>query len=317
MGQREYDDFKLLVKEWKDSHPEEYRAFVEEIGTKSFRVYNKMIALASRYVSGFQKAVRKQILDSSCGSVDLSELVMQFRKKGLGEELLRQFNGQDRKSIVPAMLAWMYFGDSFETMVAHGEDLLSQYRYNFLYRAGIVALIKHTIDISIKEGFRTQADWDSFRKRQKAIKSGEIVDWAVDEVKMESLEEDTVEAEDEVPRRTPGRKSDRRTLPELLFDDPERYMAKIGHRLRTHSTESDLARLYIALVEYRIMRQCPIKTFRNALQAQYEDIRIVNERGIQRAYQNLTTPLGPNRKLMKDTGDDRAAIEELKAFLSD
>ena len=164
MGQREYDDFKLLVKEWKDSHPEEYRAFVEEIGTKSFRVYNKMIALASRYVSGFQKAVRKQILDSSCGSVDLSELVMQFRQKGLGEELLRQFNGQDRKSIVPAMLAWMYFGDSFETMVAHGEDMLSQYRYNFLYRAGIVALIKHTIDISIKEGFRTQADWDSFRK---------------------------------------------------------------------------------------------------------------------------------------------------------
>ena len=76
MGQREYDDFKLLVKEWKNSHPEEYRAFVEEIGTKSFRVYNKMIALASRYVSGFQKAVRKQILDSSCGSVDLSELVM-------------------------------------------------------------------------------------------------------------------------------------------------------------------------------------------------------------------------------------------------
>lgn len=69
--------------------------------------------------------------------------------------------------------------------------------------------------------------------------------------------------------------------------------------------------------EYRIMRQCLIKTFRNALQAQYEDIRIVNERGIQRAYQNLTTPLGPNRKLMKDTGDDRAAIEELKAFLSD
>ena len=51
-----------------------------------------MIALASRYVSGFQKAVRKQILDSSCGSEDFSELVMQFRQKGLGEELLRQFN---------------------------------------------------------------------------------------------------------------------------------------------------------------------------------------------------------------------------------
>lgn len=317
MSQKEYDAFRQSVKEWKDSHPEEYRAFVEDIGTKSFRVYNKMIALASKYVSGFRKAVKKQMLDSSCGSVDLSELVMLFSQKGLGEELLRQFNGQDRKSFVPAMLAWMYFGDSFETMVAHGEDLLSQYKHNFLYRIGIVTLIKHTIDISIKEGFRTEADWDSFKKRQKAIKSGEIVAWAVDEVKMKIPEEDIKEAETEVPRRTPGRKSDRRTLPELLFDDSERYIAKIGHRLRTHSTESDLARLYIALVEYMIMRQCPIKTFRNALQAQYEDIRIVNERGIQRAYQNLTTPLGPNKKLMKDTGDDRAAIDELKAFLSD
>ena len=35
-------------------------------------------------------------------------------------------------------------------------------------------------------------------------------------------------------------------------------------RLKTHATETDIARLFIALVEYRFMRKCPIKTFRNA-----------------------------------------------------
>ena len=30
MGQQEYDNFKRLIKEWLDSHPNEYADFVEE-----------------------------------------------------------------------------------------------------------------------------------------------------------------------------------------------------------------------------------------------------------------------------------------------
>lgn len=120
----------------------------------------------------------------------------------------------------------------------------------------------------------------------------------------------------EETHKTVGRKADTRTLPELLIENQEILIGKIGTRLKTHTTETDIARLYIALVEYRFMRQCPMKTFRNALQKQFEELNIVHERGIQKAYKTLISPYGSSRKLMKDIGEDHTAIEELKAYLS-
>ena len=87
--------------------------------------------------------------------------------------------------------------------------------------------------------------------------------------------------------------------------------------MKTHATETDIARLFIALVEYRFMRKCPIKTFRNACTTQFNKQEIVHERGIQKAYKNLISPLGNGKKLIKDVGEDHDAIEELKAYLSD
>ena len=87
--------------------------------------------------------------------------------------------------------------------------------------------------------------------------------------------------------------------------------------MKTHATETDIARLFIALVEYRFMRKCPIKTFRNALHEQFNEQEIVHERGIQKAYKNLISPLGNGKKLIKDAGEDHDAIEELKVYLSD
>lgn len=37
MGQQEYDNFKRLIKEWLDSHPNEYADFVEEMNDKKFK----------------------------------------------------------------------------------------------------------------------------------------------------------------------------------------------------------------------------------------------------------------------------------------
>ena len=37
MGQQEYDNFKRLIKEWLDNHPDEYADFVEEMNDKKFQ----------------------------------------------------------------------------------------------------------------------------------------------------------------------------------------------------------------------------------------------------------------------------------------
>ena len=166
------------------------------------------------------------------------------------------------------MLAWLYYGRSYECMVEQGEELAKRKSITRLYKWLVSYMVRFIIKKSISSGMRTKEDWVAFRKQQKAIEENNLVEWSIED------EEDIEE------------------------------------------TETDIARLYIALVEYRFMRPCPIKTFRNALQQQYTDLSIVHERGIQKAYRNLTTPFGGSKKLIKDIGEDHVAIEELKAYLS-
>ncbi len=116
--------------------------------------------------------------------------------------------------------------------------------------------------------------------------------------------------------KTAGRKADTRTLPELLIERHDILIERIGTRLKTHATETDIARLFIALVEYRFMRKCPIKTFRNALHEQFKEQEIVHERGIRKHTEISLLHLETARKLVKDIGEDHEAIEELKAYLS-
>ena len=74
---------------------------------------------------------------------------------------------------------------------------------------------------------------------------------------------------------------------------PDELRQKIGEYLTKKHTQTDIARLKIALDELRyLVVPINIKPFRDALQAEYgSDIRIVHERGIQEAYSRLTEPL--------------------------
>ncbi len=42
MGQQEYDNFKRLIREWLDSHPNEYAKFVEEMNGKNYEGFQKV-----------------------------------------------------------------------------------------------------------------------------------------------------------------------------------------------------------------------------------------------------------------------------------
>ena len=119
-------------------------------------------------------------------------------------------------------------------------------------------------------GMRTKEDWHGYSgSSRKPLRKTTLVEWAIEE------DEDIEETEDrrhghacrkDSPRPQDA-KADTRTLPELLIENRHDILIeRIGTRLKTHATETDIARLYIALVEYRFMRKCPIKTFRNALQ---------------------------------------------------
>ena len=51
MGQQEYDNFKRLIKEWLDSHPNEYADFVEEMNDKKFKGFFNIFNTADKACS--------------------------------------------------------------------------------------------------------------------------------------------------------------------------------------------------------------------------------------------------------------------------
>lgn len=312
MGQQEYDNFKRLVREWLDSHPDEYAAFVEEMNDKEFKGFFKVFKVATALAPKYREAARKRTLNDR--ATDFEELENILQGSDLAGKLVNEFHNPNRKSIIPAMLAWLYYGRSYECMVEQGEELAKRKDISGLYKWLVSCMVRFIVRKSISSGMRTKEDWIAFRKQQKAIEGNSLVEWSMEDEDIEETES-TEELTEEQPKIA-GRKADTRTLPELLIENREVILERIGTRLKTHTTETDIARLYIALVEYRFMRPCPIKTFRNALQQQYTDLSIVHERGIQKAYRNLTTPFGGSKKLIKDIGEDHVAIEELKAYLS-
>ncbi len=250
MGQQEYDNFKRLIKEWLDNHPDEYADFVEEMNDKKFKGFFKVFKIATKLAPKYKEAARKRIGDDR--TPDFEELENILLHSDLAEKIVNEFHNPNKKSIVPAMLAWLYYGRSYECMVEQGEELTQRKDIPKLYKWLISGMVKFIIRKSITNGMRSKEDWQVFRKQQKAIEEN----------------------------------------------------------------KTDIARLFIALVEYRFMRKCPIKTFRNALHNQFKEQEIVHERGIQKAYRNLISPLGNSKKLIKDIGEDHEAIEELKAYLS-
>ena len=318
MGQQEYDNFKRLIKEWLDSHPNEYADFVEEMNDKKFKGFFKVFNVATRLVPKYRQVADKRISDER--NPDFEKLENILLESNLAEKIVSEFHNPNKRSIVPAMLAWLYYGRSYECMVEQGEELTKRKDIGKLYKWLVSCMVKFIIRKSISTGMRTKEDWLNFRKQQKAIEENTLIEWSIEDEEENHIEKnDDTQTEEATPEKTPktaGRKADTRTLPELLIENQDVFIEKIGARLKTKSTDTDIARLYIALVEYRFMRQCPMKTFRNALQNQFEELTIVQERGIQKAYSHLISPYGTSKKLMKDIGEDRIAIDELKAYLS-
>ena len=318
MGQQEYDNFKRLIKEWLDSHPNEYADFVEEMNDKKFKGFFNIFNVATRLVPKYRQVADKRISDER--NPDFEKLENILLESNLAEKIVSEFHNPNKRSIVPAMLAWLYYGRSYECMVEQGEELTKRKDIGKLYKWLVSCMVKFIIRKSISTGMRTKEDWLNFRKQQKAIEENTLIEWSIEDEEENHIEKnDDTQTEEATPEKTPktaGRKADTRTLPELLIENQDVFIEKIGTRLKTKSTDTDIARLYIALVEYRFMRQCPMKTFRNALQNQFEELKIVQERGIQKAYSHLISPYGTSKKLMKDIGEDRIAIDELKAYLS-
>lgn len=178
MSQQDYDNIKQRLKDWMGAHPEEYDCFEAEMNSQNAIGYQKILSKSIALVPQYRKMLLKKVNQGMFD--DISEIEKLFMENKLAQTLLKELECINKDTFVPAMLAWLYFGQSFERMVEIGEELRKDHNTGYLQKFAIASTIKILISKSVKLGLRTKTDWEKHRKLMKMVESDEVVDWAIE-----------------------------------------------------------------------------------------------------------------------------------------
>ena len=99
----------------------------------------------------------------------------------------------------PLVLSWLYYGKSFEAMVDMVSRQAEHPKAGNAERMGCSIVVRRIIEVSIKNGFRTQEDWDKYFAMKGAIEKGSIGEWALQSVKDGMGDGDTENDPSEAP----------------------------------------------------------------------------------------------------------------------
>ena len=206
-GQKQtYEQFKTDILQWKDAHREEYRRFAKMMADGNEVQYLAVCRAIFRQLPGIKKEWQMSWCDDSTdafGNIGLhfrenavpGQIVELYRKQreeeaatppssfwGKVKSFFRGMTGHVSLS-APLVLSWLYYGKSFEAMVDMVSRQAEHPKAGNAERMGCSIVVRRIIEVSIKNGFRTQEDWDKYFAMKGAIEKGSIGEWALQSVK--------------------------------------------------------------------------------------------------------------------------------------
>jgi hypothetical protein len=178
MPQQDFDNFKQRLKEWKETHQEEYDLFEEEMNGRGAVGYQKILNLAITLVPAYQKFINQKAYQGTFD--DISEIENMFAENKLAQTLLNEFENPDKNYIIPAMLYWLYSGQSFERMVEKGEELRRIPDISYIRKFLIKSTIRLLRNKSVSLGLRTKSDWEKHYQLMTEVDNNEILALDID-----------------------------------------------------------------------------------------------------------------------------------------
>jgi hypothetical protein len=178
MSQQDFNTFKRHLKDWKETHPDDYDLFEEEMNGKDAIGYQKVLSLAVTLVPAYRKLITQK---SNLGMFDdISDIENLFAENKLAQTLLNESESPDKNTIIPAMLYWLYFGQSFERMVEKGEELRRMPGISYIKKFLIKSTIRLLRNKSISLGLRTKSDWEKHYQLMAEVDNNEILNLDID-----------------------------------------------------------------------------------------------------------------------------------------
>lgn len=249
-----YEQFKEDILQWKNTHREEYNCFSRLMTNGDERQYLAICKAIFRQLPSIRREWELSWNDDSTDG--LANINMQFAENAVpGQivELYRKqreennplpdnippvtlwgriksfFSGKSSKPGVtlsaPLVLSWLYYGKSFEAMVSMIEKQMKNPKADNADRLGCSLVVKQIINVSIRNGFRTRADWDRYFAMNSAIEKGNVGEWALQTITadMETDEESrdtiTTRTEDSVRRPVVQRVAGKKKIQERPLAD--------------------------------------------------------------------------------------------------
>ena len=342
-----YDQFKADILRWKNSHREEYNRFARLMANGDERQY---LAICRAIFKQLPKVKIEWELCWGDDSVeDFDNISLLFSEESVPEQIVEAFQKQreennasygasssfwnkvksffrsksKRHGIIlsaPLVLSWLYYGKSFEAMVNMVSKQSANPKADRMDRQSCSWVAERIIQVSIKNGFRTQTDWDRYFSMNDAIRKGNIGEWALQSVTDEmkagddnnacttNLEETNIDTT--TAQRTAGKKKiQERPLAEYLdCENKEAVIQCIRNFVTVNTNAVHQALPFYVLKELRLVAGMhTAKEYSTGLALQFPDLlTLKSESAIRQAVGSLKT----TRHVIKDGKDQSALLIE-------
>ena len=341
-----YEQFKEDILRWKNTHREEYVRFARLMTNGDEKQYLAICRAIFRQLPKIKTEWELCWNDDS--AENFANIDLQFKENAVPGQIVELYRKQREESSplpdtppttlwgrmksffsgkyrhitlsAPLVLSWLYYGKSFEAMVSMIDKQMKHPKVDNADRQSCSFVAKQIIDVSIKNGFRTKADWDRYFSMNDAIRKGNIGEWALQSVTDEmkagndnnacttNLEETNIDTT--TAQRTAGKKKiQERPLAEYLdCENKEAVIQCIRNFVTVNTNAVHQALPFYVLKELRLVAGMhTAKEYSTGLALQFPDLlTLKSESAIRQAVGSLKT----TRHVIKDGKDQSALLIE-------
>lgn len=273
-----FEVFKARILKWKSEHREEYNEFARIMTNCDETFYYQIF----KAVSGQMRHIAREweLSWGDDGDETFDSIFILVSKENLPQKIDEMFSvpvhdtekkcrwmniarrmiGMKPKMKVrlsaPLLLSWLFYGKSFESMVAMLEKQMSNPHIERIDRVKCSLAYNSIIAVSVKGGYRTKEDWESYFAIEKANKDGDTGKWALQDT-MEDIDTGTEAAPlletamENMQHLTPGWKKSKACplIDYLPTDCGEAVISYIRSYVITHRSAMQQALPYFVLKE--------------------------------------------------------------------
>lgn len=316
--QEKFEAFKAGILKWKNEHREEYNEFARIMTncdeTFYYQIFKAVIGQMRHVAREWELSwgddgdetfdsifilISRENLPqkiSEMFSVAVPDTERKCRWMNIARRMIGMKPNMKVRLSAPLLLSWLFYGKSFESMMAMLEKQMSNPHIERIDRMKCSLASRSVIAVSIKGGYRTKEDWERYFAMENANKDGDTGEWALRDA-VKDIDSGTEAAPlpeaatENVQHLTPGRKKSKACplIDYLPADSGEAVISYIRSYVITHQSAIQQALPYFVLKEMPL--RLPLLNgveYATAMTRQFPDVsELLSEHSLRQAVGKL------------------------------